>query len=52
VSLTPLTIKKVDFRVEYLGEYEATYKKALTCVSGAQMELFDEEVENLVTGSL
>jgi hypothetical protein len=54
VSLTPLTTKKVDFIVEYLFEYEAICKKALTRVSGAQMELFDEkpEVENLVTGSL
>jgi hypothetical protein len=55
VSLTLLTTKKVDFIVEYLYEYEAICKKALTRVSGAQMELFDEkksEVENLVTGSL
>jgi hypothetical protein len=51
VSLTPLTTKKV----EYLRKYEAICKKALTRVSGAQMELFDvkrPEVENLVTGSL
>jgi hypothetical protein len=55
VSLTLLTIKKVEFIVEYLREYEAICNKALTRVSGAQMELFDEkktEVENLVTGSL
>jgi hypothetical protein len=55
VSLTPLTAKAVDFIVEYFREYEAICKKALTRVSGAQMELFDEknaEVENLVTGSL
>jgi hypothetical protein len=38
-----LTTKKVDFIVEYLREYEAIYKKALTRVSGAQMELFDEK---------
>jgi hypothetical protein len=47
--------QKVDFIAEYLREYEAICKKALTCESGAQMELFDEkklEVENLVTGSL
>jgi hypothetical protein len=53
--MTPLNTKKVDFIVEYLCEYEAMCKMALTCVSGAQMELFDEkkpEVENLVTGSL
>jgi hypothetical protein len=51
----PLTTKKVYFIVEYLREYETICKKVLTCVSGAQMELFDEkkpEVENLVTGSL
>jgi hypothetical protein len=41
-------------KVEYLREYETIFKKALTRVSRAQMELFDEkpEVENLVTGSL
>jgi hypothetical protein len=47
--------KKIDFKVEYLREYEAICKKALTRGSRAQMELFDEkkpEVENLVTGSL
>jgi hypothetical protein len=43
VSLTPLTTKKVYFIVEYLCEYEAICKKALTRVSGAQMELFDEK---------
>jgi hypothetical protein len=43
VSLTLLTTKKVDFIVEYLREYEAICKKALTSVSGAQMELFDEK---------
>jgi hypothetical protein len=43
VSLTPLTTKKVDFIVEYLCECEALCKKALTRVSGAQMELFDEK---------
>jgi hypothetical protein len=43
VSLTPLTTKKVNFQVEYLREYEAICKKALTRVSGAQMELFDEK---------
>jgi hypothetical protein len=42
VSLTPLTNKKVDFIVEYLPEYEALCKKALTRVSGAQMELFEK----------
>jgi hypothetical protein len=55
VSLTPLATKKVDFIVEYLREYEAICKKALTRVSGTQMEFLDEkkpEVENLVTGSL
>jgi hypothetical protein len=36
-------LKKVDFIVEYLREYEAICKKALTRVSGAQMELFDEK---------
>jgi hypothetical protein len=35
--------KKVNFIVEYLWEYEAICKKALTRVSGAQMELFDEK---------
>jgi hypothetical protein len=43
VSLTLLTPKKVDFIVEYLREYEAMCKKALNRVSGAQMELFDEQ---------
>jgi hypothetical protein len=43
VSLTLLTTKKVDFIVEYLCEYEAICKKALTRESGAQMELFDEK---------
>jgi hypothetical protein len=43
VSTTPLTTKKVDFNVEYFREYEAICKKALTRVSGAQMELFDEK---------
>jgi hypothetical protein len=33
--------KKVDFLVEYLREYEAICKKALTRGSGAQMEFFD-----------
>jgi hypothetical protein len=32
-----------DFIVEYLREYEAICKKALTRVSGAQMELFYEK---------
>jgi hypothetical protein len=41
--LTLLTTKKVDFIVEYLRDYEAICKKALTRVSGAQMELFDEK---------
>jgi hypothetical protein len=43
VSLTLLTTKKVDFIVEYLREYEAICKQALTHLSGAQMELFDEK---------
>jgi hypothetical protein len=43
VSLTPLPTKKVDLIVEYLCEFEAICKKALTSVSGAQMELFDEK---------
>jgi hypothetical protein len=43
VSLTPLTTKKVEFIVEYLRKYKAICKKALTCVSGAQLELFDEK---------
>jgi hypothetical protein len=43
VSLTPLTTIKVDFIVEYLREYEAIFKKALTRVSGPLMELFDEK---------
>jgi hypothetical protein len=38
----------------YLGEFEAEFKKALACESGAQGVLFDEKtkVENLVTLSL
>jgi hypothetical protein len=43
VSLTPLTTEKVDFIFEYLREYEAICKKALTRVSEAQMEFFDEK---------
>jgi hypothetical protein len=39
VSLKQLTTKKVNFIVEYLREYKAICKKALTSVSGAQMEL-------------
>jgi hypothetical protein len=35
--------KKNDFIVEYLREYEAICKKALTRGSRAQMELFDEK---------
>jgi hypothetical protein len=35
--------KKIDFIIEYLCEYEAICKKALTRVSGAQMELYDEK---------
>jgi hypothetical protein len=35
--------KKVDFKIEYLREYEVICKKALTRVSGAQMELFDKK---------
>jgi hypothetical protein len=35
--------KKIDFIVEYLHEYEAICKKALTCGSRAKMELFDEK---------
>jgi hypothetical protein len=46
--------KKIDFIVEYLREYKAIYKKALTRGSRAQMELFEEKtgVESFVTGSL
>jgi hypothetical protein len=40
VSLTQLTTKKIGFKVKYLREYEAISRKALTRVSGAQMELF------------
>jgi hypothetical protein len=43
VSLTPQTTKLADFIVEYLGELEFTFEKALTRVSGAQMELVDEK---------
>jgi hypothetical protein len=35
--------KKIDFIVEYLREYEAICKKALTRRSRAEMELFDEK---------
>jgi hypothetical protein len=41
-SVVLLTTTKMDFIVEYLCKYEAIYKKALTCGSRAQMELFDE----------
>jgi hypothetical protein len=43
-----------DFKVEYIREFEAIFKTAVTRVSVAQGELFHEktEVENLVTGSL
>jgi hypothetical protein len=43
VALTPLTTKKVYFPVEYLWEYKAICKMALTRGSGAQMKLFDEK---------
>jgi hypothetical protein len=36
--------KKIDFIVEYLREYEAICKKALTPGSRTQMELFDEKI--------
>jgi hypothetical protein len=42
-KITPLTTKKVDFIAANLREYEAICKKALTCESGDQMELFDEK---------
>jgi hypothetical protein len=54
-NMTPLTTKIVDFIVEYLLEYEAIRKKALTRVSGAQMEFFDEKPKDrktLVTGPI
>jgi hypothetical protein len=35
--------KKIDFKVEYLREYEAICKKALTRGPRAQRELFDEK---------
>jgi hypothetical protein len=35
--------KKIDCIVEYLREYEAICKKALTRGSRAQVELFDEK---------
>jgi hypothetical protein len=40
--------------VDLLRKYEAIFKKALTRVSGAKGELFDEktEVKNLMSGSL
>jgi hypothetical protein len=44
-----------DFIVYLLHEFEPIFKKALTHVSGALGELFDEkkpEVENLVSGPL
>jgi hypothetical protein len=43
-----------DFVVDFLREFKAISKKALTCVSGAFGEMFYEEkktVENLVPGS-
>jgi hypothetical protein len=41
--------------VDFLRKFEAIFKKALTRVSGAQGELFDDkkpEVEKLLSGSL
>jgi hypothetical protein len=38
-----VSTKKVDFIVEHLREYKAICKKALTHVSGAQIELFYEK---------
>jgi hypothetical protein len=32
-----------DFIVNFLREFEAKFKKALTCESGAKGELFDEK---------
>jgi hypothetical protein len=43
MTLTALTTKKVNFKVECLCKYEAICKKALAQGSGAQMELFDEK---------
>jgi hypothetical protein len=37
--MTPLCNHFVD----YLCEFEAIFKKALTCVSGTQRKLFDEK---------
>jgi hypothetical protein len=45
-----LTQNKIcDFKIEFFGEFESIFRKALTRMSGAQMELFDEkkpEAEN------
>jgi hypothetical protein len=44
VSLTLFAGAKIgDFKVEYLREFEAICKKALTRESGAQAGLFDEK---------
>jgi hypothetical protein len=50
VSLTA-EAKIGDFNVEYLCEFQALCKKALTHVSGAYEKLFDKKtwVENLLT---
>jgi hypothetical protein len=50
-----LLTKIGDFVVDFLHEIGSLFEKALTRVSGAYGELFDEkkpEVENLVSGSL
>jgi hypothetical protein len=43
VSLTPLTTKNADLKVEYLGEIELIIETALTRGSGAQVDLYDEK---------
>jgi hypothetical protein len=35
--------KTIPLKVEYIREFEAICKKALTCESGAQVVLFDEK---------
>jgi hypothetical protein len=54
VSLTLLTTKNGNSKVEHFKEFEFLIETAVTRGSGAQVELFDKkpEVKNLMTGSL
>jgi hypothetical protein len=43
IDIDTAVAKIGDYKVKYLHEFEFTFEKALTCVSGAQRKLFDEK---------